>query len=58
MSNKMENALKEFTQELSQNRKLDWFPLKMYDILEESLPHGLVVQLGEIIIKNKGYCKP
>ena len=44
--------------ELYTNRQrknqLDLLPMDIYDALEETLPHGLVVRLGEIIIKLQG----
>jgi len=54
---KLETAIKDYADEMKTKKKLDWFPLQMYDILEETIPHHLVVKLGEIIIKNKGVGK-
>ena len=54
MSYKFDNHIRTYIMELSKDKKLGWFPQYMYDCLEENVPHGLVVKLGEIIIKNKG----
>ena len=57
MSYKMEQAIREYTQELSRQNKLAWFPYNMLHILEENLPHGLVIELGETILRCKGIGK-
>jgi len=53
----MEQAIREYTQELSRQNKLAWFPYNMLHILEENLPHGLVIELGETILRCKGIGK-
>ena len=54
---KLENAIREYSQELSRKNKLGWIPSVMHHLLAENLPHGLVLQLGEYIMKNKGVGK-
>ena len=53
----MEQAIREYSQELAKENKLAWFPLNMLHILEENLPHGLVIELGETILRCKGIGK-
>lgn len=50
----LENTIKEHARERDRQGKIKLVPYDLYDVLEEVLPHGLVVQLGELIIKNKG----
>lgn len=54
---KMESAIRDYSQRLATKNKIGWLPLQLYDMLEENLPHGLVIELGEIILRNKGVGK-
>lgn len=53
----LENALREHSRERSTKGKLAWVPLDILHALEETLPHGLVIELGELIMKSKGIGK-
>ena len=50
----LESALSSHVKERERKNRLGLVPLDIYDVLEETLPHGLVVQLGELILKCKG----
>lgn len=51
---KLENAIREHARERNTKGQLGLLPMDIYDCLEETIPHGLVVQLGELIMKLKG----
>lgn len=51
---KLENVLREHSRERLTKGKLNMVPVDLYDVLEETLPHGLVVELGELIMRLKG----
>lgn len=54
MTNKLENALREHIRYRSEKGKIKLIPLDLYDALSETLPHGLVIELANIILKTKG----
>ena len=51
---KLESAIKEQANNRQRKGQLAMIPMDLFDALEETLPHGLVVQLGELILKLKG----
>lgn len=51
---KLENAVREHTKERQSAGRIDMIPMDLYDVLEETIPHGLVIKLGELILKLKG----
>ena len=51
---KLENSIKQHANERDTNGQLGLVPFDIYDCLEEALPHGLVVKLGEMIMRLKG----
>ena len=51
---KLESAIKEQANNRQRKGQLSMIPMDLFDALEETLPHGLVVQLGELILKLKG----
>lgn len=51
---KLENAVREHTKERQSAGRTDMIPMDLYDVLEETIPHGLVIKLGELILKLKG----
>lgn len=54
MPNKLEGALREHIRERSNSGKINVVPMDIYDALSETLPHNLVVDLANIILKLKG----
>jgi hypothetical protein len=50
----LENAIREHTSYRQTKGQIGLVPMDIYDCLEETLPHGLVIQLGELIMKLKG----
>ena len=53
----LENVLREHAKEQQTKGKLAWVPFDLLHALEETLPHGLVIELGELIMKSKGIGK-
>ncbi len=53
-SRHLENAIREHAMERQTKGQAGVIPMDLYNALEETLPHGLVVKLGEIIMKLKG----
>lgn len=51
---RLENILREHARERDRKGQLGLLPLDIYDALEETIPHGLVIELGEIIAKLRG----
>lgn len=54
----LENAIREHTMERQTKGQIAVVPMDLYNALEETLPHGLVVKLGEIIMKLQGVGTP
>lgn len=52
--NKLEIAIKAHTMDRMSTGKSAMLPIDIYNAIEESMPHGLVIRLGELIIKLKG----
>jgi len=50
----LEVSLRDYAADLRNKNKIEWFPILLYDMLQENLPQGLIIKLGEIILKNKG----
>lgn len=50
----LENAIREHAKERQTAGKVQMIPMDLYDALEETIPHGLVIKLGELIMKLKG----
>ncbi len=53
----LENAIREHARERQTSSKIAMVPMDIYDCLEETLPHGLVIELGNLIMKLKGVGK-
>lgn len=50
----LENAIREHARERQTKGQINIVPMDIFDALEETLPHGLVIKLGEIISKLQG----
>lgn len=50
----LENAIREHAMERQVKGQIGIVPMDIYHALEETIPHGLVIKLGEIIMKLKG----
>lgn len=51
---KLESAIREHVYDRQANGQGELLPLDLYDCLEETMGHRLVIKLGELIMKLKG----